>query len=85
MFPRPSLKFAVLAGVAGFVAAFAARRGRGNARSHATLQGLEWFLSAGGASLLVGAIRRTLDGADLEVTERVTSIEQTIVDHVPRF
>lgn len=85
MFPRPSLKFAMLAGVAGFVAAYAARRGRGNARSHATLQGLEWFLSAGGASLLVGALRRTLDDADLEVTERVTNIEQTIVDHAPRF
>jgi len=85
VFPRPSLKFAVLAGVAGFMAAYAARRGRGNARSHATLQGLEWFLSAGGASLLVGALRRTLDDADLEVTERVTNIEQTIVDHAPRF
>ncbi len=83
MFPKPSLKFAVLAGVAGFVASYAARRGRGTARSHATLQGLEWFLSAGGASLLVGALRQMLDDADLEVTERVTNIEQTIVDRVP--
>ena len=83
MFPRPSLKFALLAGAAGFVAAYVARRGRGHARSHAVLQGVEWFLSAGGASLLMGAIRRTLDEADLEVTERLTSVEQTIVDHAP--
>ncbi len=85
MFPRPSLKFALLAGAAGFVTAYVARRGRGHARSHATLQGVEWFLSAGGASLLVSALRRTLDEADLEVTERVTSMEQTIVDHAPHL
>ena len=83
MIPRASLKFAMLAGLAGFVVAFATRRGRGHARSHATLQGIEWFLSAGGASLLVGAIRRTLDDDDLEVIERLTRVEQTVVDRAP--
>lgn len=83
MIPKPSLKFALLAGLAGFVVAYASHRGNSRARSHATLQGIEWFLSAGGASLLTTAIRRALDDSDLEVTERLTQVEQTIVDRVP--
>lgn len=84
MIPKPSLKFAVLAGVAGFAVAFASHRGDRRARSLATLQALEWFLSAGGISLLTDVIRRTIEGDDdLEVVERLTRIEQTIVDRAP--
>ncbi|MGE3962288.1 MAG: hypothetical protein AB7F65_11470 [Dehalococcoidia bacterium] len=83
MFPKPSLRFAVLAGLAGCAIAFARHHGERRVRSLAVLQGLEWFLSAGGAALLTGAIRRTLEDADLEVTERLTQVEQTVVDHLP--
>ncbi|MCA9848202.1 MAG: hypothetical protein KC461_12220 [Dehalococcoidia bacterium] len=85
MFPRASLKFALLAALAGSVVAFIRHRGERRVRSLAVLQGLEWFLSAGGASLLTGAIRRTLEDADLEVTERLTRVEQTVVDHAPEL
>ncbi len=84
MIPRASLKFALLAGLAGSVVAFVRYRGERRARSLAVLQGLEWFLSAGGASLLTGAIRRTLEDAEVEVTERLTRVEQTVVDHAPQ-
>jgi len=83
--PKPSLKFAVLAGLAGFLVAFANHRGERRMRSLATLQGLEWFLSAGGASLLTGAVRRTLEEHDVEITERLTKVEQTVVDHAPHL
>ena len=85
MFPRASLKFALLAALAGSAVAFIRHRGERRVRSLAVLQGLEWFLSAGGASLLTGAIRRTLEDADLEVTERLTRVEQTVVDHAPEL
>lgn len=84
MIPRPSLKFAVVAGLAGFVVAFANHRGERRARSLATLQALEWFLSAGGASLLTTVVRRTLEERDVEVTERFTQVDQTVVDRAMR-
>lgn len=83
MIPRPSLKFALAAAAAGFLVGMARRRGQSRARSLATLQAVEWFLSAGGASLLTSAIQRTLEDHDVEVTERVTRVEQTVVDHAP--
>ena len=85
VFPRASLKFALLAAAAGGLVAFIRHRGERRVRSLALLQGVEWFLSAGGASLLTGAIRRTLEDAEIEVTERLTLVEQTVVDHAPEL
>lgn len=77
---RISLSFAIAAGAAGILAGYVSRRSHPRARSLAALQGLEWFLSAGGASLLASALRRLLEAGDQEVTERYVTVEQTVID-----
>jgi hypothetical protein len=81
--PKASLKLALVAGIAGLLAGYASHRAHPRARTLASLQAVEWFLSAGGASLLTSAIRRMLDEAELEVTERVVTVEETVYDRDP--
>lgn len=83
MIPRPSLKLAMLAGMAGFLVALAGHRGERRARSLAALQGVEWFLSAGGAALLTGAIRRALEVREVEVMERFTRVDEAVIERDP--
>ena len=83
MLPKASLRFAVLAGLAGMIVGYASHRGGHRARLLAGLQGAEWFLSAGGASLLAAALRRSLMGGRDEVTERVIHVERTVVEPAP--
>ncbi len=84
MFPKRSLKLALAAAVAGLAVGYLAHRNDRRAGAFATLQGIEWFLTAGGATLLMDVVRAALeDDEDLEVTERITRIHQTVTDHRP--
>lgn len=82
--PKPSMKLALAAAVAGLVAGYLAHRNDQRARAFAVLQGFEWFVSAGGAALLADAVREALeDDHDLEVTERVVRMRQAIEERLP--
>jgi hypothetical protein len=78
------MKLALGAAVAGLVAGYVAHRGDRRVRAFALLQGIEWFVSAGGAALMADTVRKALeDDHDLEVTERIVRVRQAVVDRMP--
>lgn len=78
---KQSLRFALAAGLAGLAWGFARHRRDPRATSFAVLQALEWFVAYGGAVALIEMVRGALDeDEDLEVTERITHIRQTVFD-----
>ena len=84
MLPKASMKLALGAGAAGLLLGYLAHRKDDRAPAFALLQAFEWFLSAGGASLVADALRDALeDEQDLEITERVIRMQQAVVDRMP--
>lgn len=78
---RQSLKFALAAAAAGLAWGYASHRRDPRAGSFALLQALEWFVAYGGAVALIEIVRGSMeDDGDLEVTERITHIRQTVFD-----
>ncbi len=84
MLPRQSLKLALAAGLAGLAWGYLTNRREQRVRAFAVLQGVDWFLAAGGASVVTDLVRRALDDDDPnEVTERFTRVDQAVVDLRP--
>lgn len=78
---RQSLKFALAAAAAGLAWGYARHRRDPRASSFALLQALEWFVAYGGAAALIEIVRGSMEeDGDLEVTERITHIRQTVFD-----
>ncbi|MDA0270050.1 MAG: hypothetical protein O2798_05115 [Chloroflexi bacterium] len=78
---KQSLRVAAGAAVAGLAWGYMRHRRDPRASSFAVLQALEWFIAYGGAIALIELVRGALDeDDDLEVTERITHIRQTVFD-----
>lgn len=78
---RHSLRFALMAGLAGLAWGYTRHRRDPRATSLSTLQALEWFVAAGGAASILAMVRGALEeDDDLEVTERITHIRQAVFD-----
>jgi hypothetical protein len=78
---KQTVRLAVAAAIAGVAWGYLRHRKDPRAGAFAFLQGLEWFIAYGGAAAIIEVVREAMEGDhDLEVTERLTRVRQTVVD-----
>lgn len=79
---KQTIRLAVAAALAGAAWGYLRHRKDPRASAFALLQALEWFVAYGGAAAIIEAVREALEGDDdLEVTERMTHVRETVIDH----